>query len=126
MDAIITRKLYACPVLSPDSLARGITSTWYHESDTATYASGMTIEYFAEGLFTWGDGTISVKLPEGWNDYNGSDLLIYDEDVTSGNKKTLLGKKYAYVTYQFRTKNGMGNVKTHKVTVKGDTNGDPF
>lgn len=85
---------------------------------------GTLITYFAEGRFTWGDGDISVTLPEGGNDYTGSVFEIYDEDVTSGTKNPLLGKKYAYVTYKFKAKHIRGSINSFSVTVKVNTEGE--
>ncbi len=125
-DAFITKKFYVSPIASNNSLERWTTSAWFKEEDTwvSSNGTGPSITYYAEGRFAWGDGDIIVTLPEGGNDCSIASLEVSDEKVTSGTKKPLIGKKYAYVTYSFKTKNKLNQFTSHSVTVKVDTEGN--
>lgn len=125
-DAFITKRFYVSPIVSNNSLERWTTSAWFKEEDTWTSANGegSSINYYAEGRFAWGDGDIIVTLPEGGNDCSIASLEVSDEKVTSGTKKPLIGKKYAYVTYKFKTKHTLGSTNSFSVTVKVDTEGN--
>lgn len=121
----VTERIYFVPDESgatPYSSGDKTGSGWFKNEKTHVWNAGTRMTYYAKGYFKWKDGNISVSNPSGGYGNMPPKCSVRSEDVSTGSGG--LFTKNASVTYTLKTNSDIGDVRTFKVTIKVDANGN--
>ncbi len=124
---VVTEKIY----FVPDNGDKGIATYsksgngWYKNEKTYEWSGGTKMKYYAQGYFTWGNGTVKVTKSSG-----GVNNVPKKVKITKKKTKVKYGKygwvfnDYAKVTFSFTATNQIGLSTDFSVAIRVSQSGN--
>lgn len=122
--SIVTEKIYFVPDESSDgiSLYSSSVSGWYKNEKEHNWGSGIVMKYYAQGHFTWGNGTVDVSNPSGDIINIPSSVTIPSRTIRPDKGKYIdnygMSRDFALVKFSFTAKMNIGIDKDFSVSIK--------